>query len=123
VIHKHIIFWAMVALAGFGCQTTSTTHHDHVEMGTGVAEAMLKDTTPIDGPSVTLVVHGMSCPLCSNNLGKTLMEMPGVEGVMVNLDTGKVVVTTPGPIKPTRSALAGAVKNSGFKLIRLEEAP
>ena len=31
MIHKHIIFWAMVALAGFGCQTTSTTHHDQVD--------------------------------------------------------------------------------------------
>ncbi len=73
-MHKHIIFWAMVALAGFGCQTTSTTHHDHVETGTDIAEALLKDTTPIDGSSVTLVVHGMGCPLCSNNLGQMLMK-------------------------------------------------
>ena len=108
-MHKHIIFWAMVALAGFGCQTTSTTHHDHVETGTDIAEALLKDTTPIDGSSVTLVVHGMGCPLCSNNLGQMLMEMPSVEGVTVNLDTGKVVVTTPGPTKSTRSDLAGTV--------------
>ncbi len=35
--------------------------------------------------------------------------MPSVEGVTVNLDTGKVVVTPPGPTKPTRSDLAGTV--------------
>lgn len=120
---KLLAIWTMIAMTGFGCKSTPAAHNGRITSDPIAAAALLKDATPIKGSSVTLVVHGMSCPLCANNVDKTLVDIAGVESATVNLDTGRVIVATPGPTKPTRSNLANAVQASGFTLIRLEEVP
>lgn len=71
---------------------------------------------PLTGSSATLIVHGMSCPLCANNVDKLLMTVPGVESVKVNMGTGEVKVALAPSARVTRAQLAKAVDDSGFTL-------
>lgn len=97
----------------FGCETTETvTDSPYVHAG---------DTTPVSGSAATLVVNGMSCPLCVTNLDKQLLRMPGVLAVQPNLNNGRVLVTVKPLSPPTRGQLAKAVYESGFTLIRIDD--
>ncbi|MFZ2874774.1 MAG: heavy-metal-associated domain-containing protein [Phycisphaerales bacterium] len=70
----------------------------------------------LDSPTATLIVHGMSCPLCANNVDKQLLDVRGVSSVHVDMGTGEAKVWfTPGA-KVTRRQLADAVDKSGFTL-------
>jgi copper chaperone CopZ len=65
---------------------------------------------------VVLTVHGLSCPLCANNLDGQLANVDGVEGARIDLKTGAVTVRLAEGHSVTSSDLAGAVKNAGFTL-------
>jgi copper chaperone CopZ len=79
------------------------------------------DPTPIAGADeVVLGVHGLSCPLCANNVGLQLESVPGVREVSVDMSQGLVrVALSPAP-RPSRLDLARAVQASGFTLVSLE---
>lgn len=99
-----------------GCETAET-----VTGSPGSPYAHAGDTTPVSGSAATLVVNGMSCPLCVTNLDKQLLRMPGVLAVQPNLNDGRVLVTVKPLSPPTRGELAKAVHESGFTLIRIED--
>lgn len=80
------------------------------------------DDTPVQGREAILTVYGMSCPLCANNVDKSLLEVPGVTAVDVDMSTGRARVTLDGKTPVTRGQLARAVDNSGFTL-RSVQAP
>ena len=72
---------------------------------------------PLQGrDEVTLVVQGLSCPLCAHNLDKTLLGVPGVRSAVVDLSTGSVRVGIDPTSPPTAEALAKCVSDSGFTL-------
>lgn len=70
----------------------------------------------VDSPTATLIVHGMSCPLCANNVDKQLLDVPGVSGVNVDMGTGEAKVKFMPGAKVTKQQLADAVDKSGFTL-------
>lgn len=72
--------------------------------------------TPINAPTATLIVHGMSCPLCANNVDKQLLTVPGVQSVRVDMGTGQVKVNLSPEARVTRRQLTDAVDKSGFTL-------
>jgi copper chaperone CopZ len=74
------------------------------------------DTQPITAPRATLIVHGMSCPLCASNVDKQLLEVPGVTLASVNMGSGEVTVTFAPKARVTRKQLEDAVYKSGFTL-------
>ncbi len=69
---------------------------------------------------VVLTVYGLSCPLCSHNLDGQLASLPGVEGASIDLNTGAVTVRLAEDHSVTSGDLAGAVKNAGFTLKKVE---
>lgn len=71
---------------------------------------------PIAANSATLVVHGMSCPLCANNVDKQLKEVPGVRDVNVDMSTGQVKVGFKEGRHPSEAQLRKAVDGTGFSL-------
>lgn len=83
---------------------------------TGGAGALLTGDDVIPGDAATLVVHGMSCPLCANNVDKQLLDVKGVKNVWVDMGTGEVRVQLVPGVVVTRDQLAGAVDRSGFTL-------
>lgn len=70
----------------------------------------------VESPTATLVVHGMSCPLCANNVDKQLLEVPGVSSVHVDMGTGEAKVEFLPKARVTKQQLADAVYKSGFTL-------
>ena len=68
---------------------------------------------------VVLIVHGLSCPLCSNNLDGQLKKVAGVEDASIDLKTGAVTVRLAEGHSVTSGDLAGAVKNAGFTLKKI----
>lgn len=70
----------------------------------------------VTSPTATLIVHGMSCPLCANNVDKQLLDVRGVASVHVDMGTGEAKVWFAPGAKVTRRQLADAVDKSGFTL-------
>lgn len=86
------------------------------------AAALLADNSPVSGTQATLVIKGMSCPLCANNIDTQLRRLNGVTDVQIDMSTGFVTVDLlagPPSSRPTRSALAKAVANTGFTLVEI----
>lgn len=81
--------------------------------------AMADAAAPITASSATLVVHGMSCPLCVSNVDKQLLTIPGVQSANVNLKTGEVKVALADGARVTKAQLAKAVDSSGFTLVEV----
>lgn len=77
---------------------------------------LVDDDVPIATPSAILVVHGMSCPLCANNVDKQLLDVAGVTEVLVDMGTGEVTLSLAPDVPVTRRQLVEAVDRSGFTL-------
>lgn len=97
----------MAALALAGCAGGRATGSQ--SGGSELAEVL-------NSPTATLVVHGMSCPLCANNVDKQLLDVPGVSDVSVDMGTGEAKVWFKPGARVTRQRLADAVDKSGFTL-------
>jgi len=105
---RHVRLSLAIAVIAFtlgGCAGTATT-----------AGPALGDPAPITSPTATLVVHGMSCPLCANNVDKQLMTIRGVQSVGVDMGTGEVKVSLAPGARVTKGQLADAIDKSGFTL-------
>jgi len=64
--------------------------------------------------SATIQVDGLSCPFCAYGLEKHLKKVAGVEGVDINIKTGKAVVHLKSDAQVDDAALKAAVKKAGF---------
>lgn len=108
-----IASFALITALAFasGCATGSSNRVDR---------SSLDDAGPITADTVTLVVHGMGCPLCANNVDKQLLTVPGVRDVQIDLGDGTVLVSLDEQNRPTRSQLARAVDDSGFTLVSIQ---
>lgn len=98
-------------------------------VGISVGCAMTKVTEPPVAPSevdlssmreIVLTVHGLSCPLCSNNVDGQLKKIKGVEDVSIDLKTGAVSVRLGKAHSVSPRDLARAVENAGFTLKSIE---
>lgn len=78
------------------------------------------DDRPLAGREAVLTIFGMSCPLCANNVDKTLGAVPGISSVHVDMGSGKARITLDGATPVTRRQLAAAVDRSGFTLKGIE---
>lgn len=68
----------------------------------------------------TLVVQGLSCPLCAHNLDKLLLKVEGVQSAAVNMAAGTVAVGFDAAKPPLPQALAKAVTDAGFTLVAIQ---
>ncbi len=109
-----------------GCATTGSTSggggsdsHGAATKGT-TDTSILNDTTLVKGTSTTMLVWGMSCPLCAKNVDIELRRIKGVSFVAADLGEGHVTVTLDGSAPVTRGQLARAVNDSGFTIKSFE---
>lgn len=63
----------------------------------------------------TFTVSGMSCEHCVAAVRTELGKVEGVTGVEVDLDSGRVTVTSDRPLD--RAAVAAAVDEAGYELV------
>lgn len=113
------ISFAAVLLAG-GCQKSSTmdstSSADTQSRLDTSAQAVPADIN-LNSETVVMQVYGMSCPLCSANVDKQLLKIPGVQSVNVNLNTGRVLVQVSKDNPPAQEKLENAITESGFTLV------
>jgi copper chaperone CopZ len=92
-----------------GCAAAPTSAHTSAPAGADASEH-------ITGTTATLIVHGMSCPLCANNVDKQLSAIRGIQTVHVNMGTGEATITLAPNARVTKAQLAKAIDGSGFTL-------
>lgn len=115
-----------IGLGGLGgCATTGSSGGGGDAHGSGnkgsTDNSILSDTTVVKGTSTTMLVYGMSCPLCAKNVDIELRRIKGVSFVTADLGEGHVVVTLDGSAPVTRGQLARAVNDSGFTIKSFQE--
>ena len=60
-------------------------------------------------------VKGMTCDHCVKAVSSELNELEGVQGVLVDLPSGKVTVTSDQPLDA--AAIAAAIDEAGYELL------
>jgi copper chaperone CopZ len=110
---------ASAALALGACSATPQTTADTGADTSADAGAQQASLDLLSGPGATLIVHGLSCPLCATNVDKQLRALPGVRSVKVNLGNGEIGVSFSPAGAPTNDQLAKAVTESGFTLVSI----
>jgi copper chaperone len=62
----------------------------------------------------TFTVTGMTCEHCVRSVSEEIGEIDGVTGVVVDLPTGAVTVTSSGPVDD--ADVRAAVEEAGYQL-------
>ena len=62
----------------------------------------------------TYTVTGMTCSHCVSSVTEEVSELPGVNDVQVDLDTGRVSVTSDAPVGTDQ--VRAAVEEAGYSL-------
>jgi copper chaperone CopZ len=81
-----------------------------------VTQTVSNETAPIEASAAVLMVKGMSCPKCANNITLKLKEVPSVQEVLINMGIGEVIVSFGEGQHPSRAQLASAIDRAGFTL-------
>lgn len=97
-----------------GCQSSGSASHAHGQGSSSTPVSWSK--SPVSGENATLLVKGLSCPLCATNIDLQLKRLPGVDTVNVDFDAGKVFVGFKGDRRPSQRQLADAIADAGFTL-------
>ena len=64
----------------------------------------------------TYTVSGMTCGHCVSSVTEEVSGLPGVTDVQVELDSGRVTVTSDAPL--TEDEVRAAVEEAGYSLAR-----
>lgn len=77
------------------------------------------DTAPLTTEEATLVVRGLSCPKCANNVNLALARLPGVDETHIDMGSGEVRVEFDAVTKqrPSKAQLARAITDAGFTIV------
>lgn len=114
-MQKHVSFVVLLGLAmGIaGCATNGNAQPETAAQTEGMEGR-------ISSESVTMVVRGMSCPKCADNIDLQLRSVRGVRDVAIDLGAGHVKVSVDPMVPPTRNQLAQAIRRSGFSLVSID---
>jgi len=63
----------------------------------------------------TYTVEGMTCGHCATSVREEVSELTGVREVAVDVESGRVTVTSDTPL--TADAVATAVTEAGYRLV------
>jgi copper chaperone len=63
----------------------------------------------------TYTVTGMTCGHCVSSVTEEVSELPGVTDVRVELESGRLTVTSENPLGP--DTVRGAVESAGYQLV------
>lgn len=105
-----------VTLLGLGMMTGCASQ----EARTGDEPVVAEKGQAIESDAVTMVVRGMSCPKCADNIDLQLRSVRGVRDVAIDLGKGEVMVDFEPLMHPTRGDLERAVERTGFTLVSIE---
>jgi copper chaperone CopZ len=111
------LLFALVFVSGCAksgsMQTENATSLEQIE-----AEAAAAG--PLEPNTAVMWVYGMGCPQCAYNVDVQLLKVKGVEGVKLDMLSGKVVAQLSPDNPPTEAQLTKAIKNTGFTLVKIQ---
>ncbi len=64
--------------------------------------------------NTTITVSGMTCGHCVNSVTEELSKISGVKEVKVDLDSGKVDITSESEL--AQADLSGAIQEAGYEI-------
>ena len=73
-----------------------------------------------DIEEMVLHVRGLACPFCAYRLEKKVVRIDGVEGLDIQMDEGRVVLTLAPAALVSLDQLGAAVADAGFSLAGVE---
>jgi copper chaperone CopZ len=103
-----------------GSSAASSMEEGIIHPATGADIAAAHSDTPLTADTAVLYVNGLGCPLCATNVDKQLVRLAGVKRADVDLSAGVVTIGLAGEDRPSPAALAAAVEDAGFTLVRIE---
>jgi copper chaperone CopZ len=118
-ISSLVVSVAALSLLG-GCASTGSQTSDQRGKGEVASAESDSELQPIAADGATLVVKGLSCPLCATNVDKQLLAVRGVSDVRVDLGSGEVKLAfSPIEQHPSRADLRRAIVDSGYTLVEI----
>lgn len=102
-----------------GCASDRTTQAAPAESGAARSADFSGDIRPIEADGATLVVRGLSCPKCANNVNLQLDKVAGVGETHIDMGAGEVRVTFDrlAAAHPSKARLAQAITDAGFTVV------
>ena len=67
-----------------------------------------------------ILIQGMHCASCANNVEKSLKTIPGIESASVSLMTRKGIIEISENKKISDEDLKKAVSRAGYKVVSIE---
>lgn len=80
-------------------------------------------TLPAMAAEITANVHGMSCVACADAISAALEENPAIEKVTVNVDSGKVMISTKPGMEISDADLTATIEKLGYDVQLIQHAP
>jgi copper ion binding protein len=65
--------------------------------------------------STTYTVQGMTCDHCAGSVTAEVTKIPGVSGVVVDVEAGRLTVDSEAPVSD--EAVSEAVDEAGYELV------
>jgi len=79
-----------------------------------IASVVAQEANASPPATATIRVDGLSCPFCAYGLEKHLQKVAGVEGVDIDMKSGKAIVHLKADTRVNNAELKAAVKKAGF---------
>jgi copper chaperone CopZ len=109
----------VVALAG--CASAPKDGAPDVSYTATPEEAKLvASAEPLAAGPVKLYMNGLACPLCATNIDAQLGDLPGIQNIKVDLNTGIVTASIVGDQRPAPKQIAAAADQAGVTLVKIE---
>jgi copper chaperone CopZ len=103
-----------------GTADGATEENAVIHTATEADLAAIKSDAPLTADAAVLYVNGLGCPLCATNVDRQLIRLRGVKTAVVDLSTGTVTIGMTGERRPSPKAIAYAVEDAGFTLVRID---
>ena len=114
-ISVFISFLGASFLSLTGCETTQAVRGESPSL-----EQQEADQVFVQERTAELVVKGITCPFCVQNIEKQLAGISGVDRVHVDLSTGRVRALLNLDEPATQGEIVSAIEDSGFTLDSIE---
>lgn len=78
-------------------------------------------SAPLFAAQYALQVNGLACPFCAYGIEKKLKSIEGVKSIEIDIDGGRVLVTTAEGAPFDEEAARRAIEDAGFTLAGFEQ--
>jgi len=123
ILKSALMFGAVLSAVGCASTEVGATNGDGLAVttdGNTTTTQKVAINAGKESRTATLMVKGLVCPFCVQNVDKQISAIAGVDDVAVDLQTGRVTVVLSETNPASKDLLVKAIDDSGFTLDRIE---